>query len=102
MVWRKDLDQDAKEKLYFFFMQYGRFGDADKVKRERAVLANMSDGWGPFLASSNAQLLDVRQIEAFKAKIKAENRGDKDAVKKAEDELAKLAELARLVGKAGY
>ena len=102
MVWRKDLDQDAKEKIYFFFMQYGRFGDAEKVKRERAVLANMSDGWGPFLASSNAQLLDVRQIEAFKAKIKAENKGDKDAVKKTEDELAKLAELARLVGKAGY
>ena len=35
-------------------------GDADKVKHEREVLANMSDGWGPFLASSNAQLLDVR------------------------------------------
>ena len=96
MVWRKDLDQNAKEKIYFFFMQYGRFGDTEKVKRERATLANVSDGWGPFLASSNAQLLDVRQIEVLKAKIKAENKGDKDGVKKAE------AELAKIVGKAGY
>ena len=102
MVWRKDLSQDAKEKIYFFFMQYGRFGDAEKVKRERKVLSEMSDGWGPFLASSNAQLLDVRQIEAFKAKIKAERKGDNAAVAKAEAELKRLAEIAKVVGKGGY
>src|SRR3546814_9465040 len=61
MVWRKALPEDAKQKIYYFFMQYGRFGDPEKVQRERKILAEMSDGWGPFLASSNAQLLDVRQ-----------------------------------------
>jgi phosphonate transport system substrate-binding protein len=102
IVWRKDLPKDVKEKVYFFFMQYGRFGDMEKVKHEREVLAGVSDGWGPFLASSNAQLLDVRQIEAFKAKLKAERSGDKEAIAKANEELKHLAEMAKVVGGAGY
>ncbi len=102
MVWRKELAEDAKQKIYYFFMQYGRFGGADKVKHEREVLANMSDGWGPFLASSNAQLLDVRQIEAFKAKIKAQNAGDEAGVKAAEEKLKELQAYAKIVGEAGY
>lgn len=102
MVWRADLDQDAKQKILFFFIQYGRFGDMEKVKHEREVLASVSDGWGPFLASSNAQLLDVRQIEAFKAKLKAQQKGDAEAVAKAEAELARLASVAKVVGKSGY
>jgi phosphonate transport system substrate-binding protein len=102
MVWRGDLSDEVKAKIYYFFMQYGRFGGADKVKEERAVLADLSDGWGPFLASSNAQLLDVRQIEAFKAKLKAERAKDADAIKAADALLADLAEQAKIVGKAGY
>ena len=102
MVWRKELSAEVKQKMYFFFMQYGRFGDLEKVKRERAVLANLSDGWGPFLASSNAQLLDVRQIEAFKDKIKAQNAGDEEGVKAAEAKLAELQAYSGIVGQAGY
>lgn len=102
MVWRKELASEAKQKIYYFIMQYGRFGDIEKVKREREVLAGLSDGWGPFLASSNAQLLDVRQIEAFKAKLKAEKKGDAAAVAVAEKELIMLKEIAAVVGKAGY
>ncbi|WP_420348761.1 phosphonate ABC transporter substrate-binding protein [Pelagibius sp.] len=102
MVWRKELSAEVKQQMYFFFMQYGRFGDLEKVKRERAVLANLSDGWGPFLASSNAQLLDVRQIEAFKDKIKAQNAGDEEGVKAAEAKLAELQAYSGIVGQAGY
>ena len=108
IVWRKELSAEAKQKIYYFFMQYGRFGDVAKVKREREILAGVSDGWGPFLASSNAQLLDVRQIEAFKAKIKAQNNDKlsseekKAAVAAAEKELAELQEFATIVGKSGY
>ncbi|MHC5653220.1 phosphonate ABC transporter substrate-binding protein [Stappia sp.] len=102
MVWRADLPKAAKEKIYYFFMQYGRFGDMEKVKRERENLAKLSDGWGPFLASSNAQLLDVRQIEAFKAKLKAEASGDAKAIKAADAQLAELAAQAKVVGKGGY
>ena len=102
MVWRKNLNDEVKQKIYYFIMQYGRFGPMEKVKREREVLANLSDGWGPFLASSNAQLLDVRQIEAFKKKLKAEQKGDKEAVAEAEKELKMLKDMAAVVGNAGY
>ena len=102
MVWRKNLSAEVKQKIYFFIMQYGRFGSMEKVKKERETLANLSDGWGPFLASSNAQLLDVRQIEAFKKKLKAQKKNDMAGVAKAEEELKKLKELANIVGKAGY
>ena len=98
MVWKKDLDQDFKEKLAYFFLQYGRFGDLDKVARERANLGIMSDGWGPFLASSNAQLIPIRQLALFKDKLKIE-KDDKmsDADKKAKiaEIDAALAEVAR-------
>lgn len=102
MVWRKDLSEELKQKILYFFIQFGRFGSPEKVKKEREILANTSDGWGPFLASSDAQLLDVRQIEAFKKKLKAERNGDNDGIKKAEAELAQLKETAAIVGKGGY
>lgn len=102
MVWRKNLDDEAKQKIYYFIMQYGRFGPMEKVKKERETLADLSDGWGPFLASSNAQLLDVRQIEAFKKKLKAEQKGDTAAIAEAEKELKMLKDMAAVVGKAGY
>ena len=102
MVWRKDLSSEAKAKIHYFFMQFGRFGDAEKVKAERAVLAGVGDGWGPFLASSNAQLNDVRQIELFKKKIKAEKAGDKEAIAKIDADLAALGELSAVIGNAGF
>jgi len=102
MVWRKDLPREVKQKILYFFMQFGRFGDLEKVEREREILANTSDGWGPFLASSNAQLLDVRQIEAFKKKIKAERNNDAAAMKEAEKELAQLKKLAEITSAGGY
>lgn len=102
MVWRKDLPKEMKEKILYFFMQFGRFGDLEKVQREREILANTSDGWGPFLASSNAQLLDVRQIEAFKKNIKAEQNNDATAMKEAEEELAQLKKMAEITSAGGY
>lgn len=102
MVWRADLPEELKQKISYFFTQFGRFGSPEKVARERAILANTSDGWGPFLASSNAQLLDVRQIEAFKKKLKAERNNDAEGVKAAEAELAELKKFADIVGPGGY
>ena len=98
MVWRKDLDQDAKEKIAYFFLQYGRFGDLAKIERERKNLAQMSDGWGPFLASSNAQLIPIRQLELFKNKVKIENDdklSDADKKSKIAEIDAQLAEVAK-------
>ena len=102
MVWREDLPEELKQKILYFFIQYGRFGDKEKVEHEREVLSQLSDGWGPFLASSNAQLIDVRQIEAFKDKLKAQREGDEEGVQKAEQELKQLQEYSKIVGEGGY
>ncbi|MCA8929346.1 MAG: phosphonate ABC transporter substrate-binding protein [Alphaproteobacteria bacterium] len=102
MVWRADLPRDVKEKLHYFFMQYGRFGDLAKVKREREALAHVSDGWGPFLASSNAQLISTREIVLFKNKLKAQKAGDTEAVAKIDAKLKALAEYKAVVGASGY
>jgi len=102
MVWRADLPEELKQKILYFFIQFGRIGSIEKVERERKILANTSDGWGPFLASSNAQLLDVRQIEAFKKKLKAERKGDQDGIKAADAELLALKQFAEAVGEGGY
>jgi phosphonate transport system substrate-binding protein len=89
MVWRANLDEDVKAKIYYFFMNYGRTGDIARQQHERDVLAGMSSGWGPFLASSNAQLIPIRQMSLFKDKLNIESD---DAMSEA-DKKAKLAEI---------
>jgi len=101
MVWRKDLPPELKEKILYFFIQYGRFGNMEKIARERKNLAEMSDGWGPFLASSDAQLLAVRQIEAYKTKLKAKEKGDAAAVQAVEADEKRMKEMSEIV-KGGY
>ncbi|MGF1528769.1 MAG: phosphonate ABC transporter substrate-binding protein [Candidatus Competibacterales bacterium] len=104
MVWRKNLPEDLKEDILYFFISYGRFGDMEKVKRERAVLAQLSDGWGPFLASSNAQLIPIRQLELFRDRTRIENDDSLSEAEKAEQieaidaQLAELEEQALVVG----
>lgn len=89
MVWRKNLDADAKEKIYSFFLRYGRQGDLKQVQHEREVLAKMSSGWAPFIASSDLQLIPIRQMQYFRDKLKLEAAADMDAKEKAE-KIAKL------------
>jgi len=70
IVWRKNLNEDTKSKVYDFFMTYGTTGD----KKESKVLADL--GWAPFDASSNDQLIPIRQLALFKnrAKIAGDNK----------------------------
>lgn len=89
IVWRKDLPADLKAKIYYFFMTYGRLGTPEEIAHAREVLAKTSDGWGPFLASSDAQLIPVRQLELFKAKVKAQN----DDKLSADEKAAKVKEI---------
>ena len=96
MVWRKDLPPELKEKILYFFIQYGRFGDVDKITRERKILAEMSDGWGPFLASSDAQLLAVRQIELYKKKLKAKEKGNAAEIQAVEAEEKRMNDMSGL------
>lgn len=98
IVWRKDLPADLKAKIYTFFMTYGRNGTPEEIAAARAALAKTSDGWGPFLASSDAQLIPIRQLELFKAKTKLQNddkvAADEKAkkIKAIDDQLAALEE----------
>lgn len=103
LVWRKDLPDDLKTRIYAFFLGYGRLGDEEEVKRARKILSTTSDGWGVFVPSSNAQLYPIRQLELFREKLTIEG-SDKiaEAEKKSRLEKidAQLTELDRLMAEA--
>lgn len=91
MVWRKDLDSDAKAKIKQFFLAYGTGNDAS---REKAILAKLT--YRGFKESGNHQLIPIRQLELFKDKSKLENDANMNATERQariEDINKKLAEL---------
>lgn len=65
-VWRKDLDPAVKSPLSSFVLNYAK-SDED----EKAILKNIYN-YGGFRASSNDQLVPIRQLELFKDRMKAE------------------------------
>ena len=58
IVWRKNLPEETKKKINDFFTNYGA------NEKELAVLAGLQ--WGKFRASTDDQLLPIRQLELFK------------------------------------
>ncbi|TRZ68429.1 MAG: phosphonate ABC transporter substrate-binding protein [Rhodocyclaceae bacterium] len=91
LVWRKDLPADLKKKIQDFIVGYG------KDAREKEILKNMYRLAG-FRASTDAQLLPIRQLELFKDRRKFESDANmSEAEKKAKlTEIdTKLAELAK-------
>ena len=92
IVWRKNLPDDQKAKVKAFFLTYGTDRPGADVAHERKVLADLGN-WGGFIPSSNAQLLPVRQVAAFRERLAAEANTTMSAADKAQ----KLAEIdARL------
>lgn len=87
LVWRQDLDQDVKDRLYSFIMTYGRNGTTEEILNARETLKALS--WAPFRPSSNAQLFPIRTLELSKTMFQL--KGD-DKMGEAEKQ-AKLAEL---------
>jgi len=91
-VWRTDLDPAVKAKLKDFVVNYGKTGE------EKAILKGIYN-YGGFRASSNAQLVPIRQLEMFKDRRKVEGdtaMTDAERQKKLAEIDAKLAELAKL------
>lgn len=88
-VWRKDLPADVKAKIKDFVLNYG------KTPEEKAVLKNIYN-YGGFMASTDAQLLPIRQLELFKQRKKFETAeiSESDRKTKLAEIDAKLAELA--------
>ncbi|MCE2571257.1 phosphonate ABC transporter substrate-binding protein [Motilimonas eburnea] len=92
IVWRKNLPEDVKNKVYDFFMTYGTSGDS----KELAILKELQ--WAPFKASSDLQLLPIRQLVLFKNRLKIEQDTELSAEKKQQQLAAidmQLAELNR-------
>jgi phosphonate transport system substrate-binding protein len=91
LVWRKDLPADLKRKVQDFVVGYG------KDAREKEILKNMYRLAG-FKASSDAQLIPIRQLELAKdrQKLVDDPNLSESARKVRLDEIdAKLAALAR-------
>ena len=82
LVMRSDLPADQKEKLSKFFLTYG------KDAREKEVLMKISKLSG-FKASTNAQLLPIRQIDLFSQRTKIEA----DPVISAADKATRIADI---------
>lgn len=75
LLWRKDLPEATKTKIRTFFLSYG------KDAHEKEVLKNIYN-YGGFRASSDAQLLPIRQLELFKQKVQLEQDANVDPAKK--------------------
>jgi phosphonate transport system substrate-binding protein len=81
IVWRKDLDDTTKAKVRDFMLGYG------KTEREQAILQTI--GYSAFRASTNAQLVPIRQIELARDRAKVEA----DANLAADERSQKLKEI---------
>lgn len=87
LVWRNDLDNGVKSKIYKFVMSYGRNGSPEEVEAARKVLAELQ--WAPFKPSSNAQLYPIRILAINKTILQI--KGDRKM--SAAEKEAKIAEL---------
>ncbi|WP_434361341.1 phosphonate ABC transporter substrate-binding protein [Parasalinivibrio latis] len=91
IVWRKNLPEENKTAVYDFFMNYGKTGDAKEV----AILKELD--WAPFKASSDLQLLPIRQLALFKKMngLAGEEKLSADQTKELGNIKTKLAALNR-------
>ena len=98
ITYRRDLSRELKDRIKAFFLSYGRFGS--ERDKELQVLAEISNGLGPFHDSDNRQLYPIRQLALFKDKMKFENdermdpQEKKAKVAEIDDKLATLAVLS--------
>jgi len=95
LVWRKDLDDNTKKLVRDFMLSYG------KDAREKAILATID--YSGFRASSNAQLIPIRQIELARTRATVEadtTLGAEDKAKKLQDIDTRLADLGRQIASA--
>lgn len=76
-VWRKDLPPNLKVKLKEFMLSYGKGANAAEEKAKIAPIPA-----GGFAASNDDQLIPIRQLAFFSAKIKLENDTAMDAAEK--------------------
>ena len=91
LVIRKDLPEATKARVRDFFYTYGQGGQQEKDKLFK--LSKLSG----FKASSNDQLIPIRQLELFKAR----NKFEADATLAAADKEGKLADIDKQLAALG-
>jgi phosphonate transport system substrate-binding protein len=73
ILWRKSLPEPLKNRIRVFLLQYGREAPnkpAERVEREKRILARMT--WSGIKLSSDRQLVPIRQLELYHARVVAE------------------------------
>ncbi|MEO5660362.1 MAG: phosphate/phosphite/phosphonate ABC transporter substrate-binding protein, partial [Polaromonas sp.] len=98
-VWRKDLPADLKTKIKNFMVTYAKGADAAGQKEKIKMIPA-----GGFAASNDDQLIPIRQIALFSARVKLQNDANMDASEKSKkidqinrqlDELGQKLALAK-------
>jgi phosphonate transport system substrate-binding protein len=101
MVYRANLDPEVKARIKTFFLDYGRKGP--NVEQELKILAGISAGLAPFKASTNDQLIPIRQMSLYQEKLKIQSdqrmdQAEKDKrVRSIDDQLAQLNDRLKAV-----
>ena len=94
IIWRTDLDEEAKLRLQYFFMNYGRHGTAEEIAEARSVLDPLF--FGLFQPASNAHLDPIVQLEIVRDLILVRNDADlteEERATRVADLQARLAEV---------
>ncbi len=91
LVIRKDLPAATKAKVLDFFYNYGK---SDQQEKDNLFKLSKLSG---FKASTNNQLIPIRQLELFKAR----NKFDSDTALSAADKQAKLADIDKQLAALG-
>lgn len=94
IAWRKNLDEESKDKVLAFLMSYGRRGTPEEVAAARKVLAGLL--WAPLRPSSDAQLYPIRIMELTKQEFQVQADDKLPAEEKTAKIEALKAEKARI------
>lgn len=103
MIWRSNLPDVTKNRIRGFFLGYGHVGTPEEIFEAREVLARTSGGMEVWRASSNHQLIPVRQLELAKQRGQIVQNAALSETEKAariaevEAQLADLETMVRLL-----
>ncbi len=96
MMWRGNLPEATKNRIRGFFLGYGHVGTPEEIAEAREVLARTSGGMEVWRASSNHQLIPIRQLELAKQRGQVEQNAALSEEQRAERIAAIEAQFADL------
>ena len=95
IIWRKDVPLEVKQKLFYFFMTYGRRAEnPTELQRQREILGELD--FGTFLPANDRHLDPIIRLEIIRDMAMARNDYDltdeerADSLKVLEEKLQKM------------